>query len=232
MKTHMIEGRIHRIRSAGARRSKLRLSRSVVCAPRPFVLRVKPAIAAGCDSSSVIPQQNYEAESEVRATENRSQLNQLINQKASLLTELSHCTENLADLYEGWGFSKQQLQEMEDLCIICELRFGATHRQTLDMLQNTAKLFAEHGKYLEAEVLLARLFPLRLKVDGRTAEKTLECYALRAVVYEELGDHNAALRALTAFHAFGSETMPDLLRLTTEECESIYSKKQAAVKKK
>ena len=229
MKTHMIKERIHRIKSAGARRSKLRLSRSIVCAPKPVVLRVKPVIATKC---GILPLQKNEVESEVRAAENRSLLNQLINQKASLLTELSHCTENLADLYEGWGFSKQQLQEMEELCVICELRFGAAHSRTLDMLQNTAKLYAEHGKYPEAETLLARIFPLRLKVDGRTAEKTLECYALRAVVFEELGDHNAALRALTAFHAFGSDIMPDLLRLATEECESIYSRKQAAVKKK
>ncbi|MCR4771159.1 MAG: tetratricopeptide repeat protein [Oscillospiraceae bacterium] len=229
MKTHMVKGRIHRIRSAEARRSKLRLLRRVVCAPKPSVLRVKPVIATGC---GILPQQKNKVESEVRATENRSQLNHLINQKASLLSELSHCTENLADLYEGWGFSKQQLQEMEELCVICELRFGVAHSRTLDMLQNTAKLYAEHGKYPEAETLLARLFPLRLKVNGRTAEKTLECYALRAVVYEELGDHNAALRALTAFRAFGSDTMPDLFRLTTEECKSIYSKKQAAEKKK
>ncbi len=229
MKTRMVKGKIHRIRSAEARRSKLRLSRNYDCIPKPFVLRVKPVIAAGC---GVPPQQKNEAESEVRATENRSQLNQLINQKASLLTELSHCTEKLADLYEGWGFSKQQLQEMEALCIIFELRLGVAHSRTLDMLQNTAKLYAEHGNYPEAEALLARLCPLRLKVDGRTAEKTLECYALRAVVYEGLGDHNAALRALTVFHAFGSDTMPDLLRLTSEECESIYNKRYAAIKRK
>ncbi len=210
------------LRFRKGRRAKIRWSESGSSDHGRIELREKTGGTVECITLRELSQRKKTVDNEAKPTLDRSRLNQLINEKETLLEELLCCTEELADLYKHYSFMKQQREEIRKLCIICELRYGGSHSRTLDMLHTTARLFAEQRKFEEAAALLDKLYPLRLKVDGRTAEKTLKCYALRAVVFEELGEHLRAQRALAELRVFGSENMPDLLRITSEECKSIY----------
>lgn len=181
---------------------------------------------AGEVSLRLLTQQEHEGKNVAGPLADRSRLILVMNEKTALLADLISCTEELAELYEREGCIDKQIREMEDLCTFYSFKYGESHHRTMDMLHRTARRCAMAGEYDEALQLLQKLYPLRIEVSGRKDEKTLKCYALRAVVFEELGRHVWAMQSLTELRAFGSDVLPELVRVTKEECEEIYKAKR------
>ena len=157
----------------------------------------------------------------VKPLDSGSSLLLLKRKKNTLLESAKMSTQRLAEHFQRQGLVTEQVQEMEDLCVLCELLYGAVHERTMDTFYNTARLRAEQDEFAEALTLLQKLYPLLLQAEGRKAKKTLECCALRAIVFEGLGMHNRALQALVELRVFGSAEL-ELIRITTEKCECIY----------
>ncbi len=158
----------------------------------------------------------------VKPLDSGSSLLQLKRKKNTLLESAIMSTQRLAQHYQRQGLVTEQVQEMEDLCVLCELLYGAAHERTMDTCCTTARLHAEQGEFAEALTQLQKLYPLLLQKEGRKSKKTLEYCALRAIVFEGLGMHNRALQALAELRVFGSAE-PELIRITTEKCECMTS---------
>ncbi len=156
----------------------------------------------------------------------RSRLIVVMNEKLDLLAALICCSEELMVLYGREGSADKQLREMEELCNYYAVQYGGSHHRTMDMLHRTARLRAMRGEFPEALQLLERLYPLRVEASGRKDEKTLKCYALRAVVFEELGRHAQAQQSMKELRYFGSDVFPALVRSAEEKCEEIYKAKR------
>ncbi len=99
--------------------------------------------------------------------------------------------------------------------------YGEEDERTLAAMQNAANQYAKQEAYLQAKNLLERVYPLRLRLNGREDEKTLKAMAVMAVSYESLGEHRKAKTILDKLKRHGSRSMPELVRLASEECEKM-----------
>ncbi len=215
-----------RVKSSGKTPPREQKKIRVVCTDKLDGACENAEGAAGKVSLRLLAKPDHAGQNMPVPSVDRSRLILVLNEKMALLADLTSCTEELVELYKAEGRTDKQIKEMEDLCGYYAVQYGESHHRTMDILHNTAKLHAMQGEFSEAKQILDKLYPLRVAVSGRKDEKSLKCYALRAVVFEELGQHIRAMQSLTELSAFGSDVLPELVCVAREECEEIYKSRQ------
>ncbi|MCR4771161.1 MAG: type IV secretory system conjugative DNA transfer family protein [Oscillospiraceae bacterium] len=140
--------------------------------------------------------------------------------------QLLERTEKLVKAYAEAGQVEQEAEMLEDLAFYSLMIHGESDEKTLDAVQRIAWQLATLGAYRRAEHVASRLFPLRVRVNGRDNPKTLKVLAISAVIYEHLAERRKANNTMGKLAALGKKTMPELVKITAEECERIREERR------